>query len=181
MKKLSFMASLVLGFTVLMSLFQVNAQPERVTLQRSPSVSDIRPADVCVYNLQVKHIAEIIKRVKNAVENKNQRYESIASKVKRIIVLAEGHGVETSELRENLEMANAKMERFNKEAKELVSILQAAQKYACQGNRDAYNDAIKKARQQMQNTKKAAADARIFINGTLIPSAREVLQKIREI
>lgn len=184
MKKLSFLATLVFAFVMIAPTALASAQEGTNLADQAPDLRvlttdvrpDIHPTDRCVV-LQ-ERIETVIENTQKRVANKKEKYEQIKQKVRRIIAIAEEHGVDASVLVEDLKILDQKIERLSVEVREFVAILKQAHELACGDDRHAYQDAVQKARQQLRVVRKAAADVRVFIVETLIPDARKVLAQI---
>lgn len=180
MKKISIFSALVFAFVMVVPSLSASAienQP-RVVLDRA---TDVRPVDI----LPIDRCTVVQKRVKNAIKNiqdrankKKQKYEEIQRKLKRIINLAEEHGVDPSVLVKDLAVLEEKVENFSAEGRELIGILEKAYELACSDDQQSFQDALKKARIQLKVVRDQAKDIKDFIQNTLVPDARKILKEI---
>ena len=89
----------------------------RAVLDRAVDVRpvDIEPIDRCT--VTQARIKQVIQNIQERAEKKKQKYEEIQRKVKRIINLAEEHGVDPNILGTELAVLEEKVENFSAEVR----------------------------------------------------------------
>lgn len=174
MTRLGLLSALPFTVVFILSTAQVSA------LVTVPDSTDKRPDIIPIDTCQIiqNRIAQQIEKIDDRVSSKQQRYREIQVKIERIIVIAQEHGVETTQLKHYAHTLELKVDNFAREAHELVAILKKTHTLACGGDKKAFYDALGTARSQLAIVRGAAADIRLFIADKLVHEARAVLGQL---